>query len=107
MTMARATKPGSFMPEAQRQEMMNEPFAMTLPAELAGAVNLMAHPVAGAAAFSALGFGMASQAFGLWMGAMAGAADASRRALEVLAADGVEGVSQPRATADRTKKTKH
>ena len=50
-----------------------------LPPEIAGAVNLLAHPLAGAAAFSALGFGLASHAFGVWMGAVSSAADMSER----------------------------
>ena len=41
--------------------------------------NLMAHPAAGAMALSALGFGVASQAVGHWMGVIAMAADASQR----------------------------
>lgn len=51
------------------------------PDRFAGMANLMAHPVAGMAAASAIGFGMASHAFGLWMGAMAGATEVSRRML--------------------------
>lgn len=50
-----------------------------LPPRAASAVNLMAHPTAGAAALSALGIGVASQAFGAWMGALAAAAEASHR----------------------------
>ncbi|MGQ2907156.1 MAG: NADH-ubiquinone dehydrogenase [Aliihoeflea sp.] len=53
----------------------------SMPDQFAGMANLMAHPVAGMAAASAIGFGMASHAFGLWMGAMAGATEASRRML--------------------------
>lgn len=49
--------------------------------EVASAVNLMAHPMAGAAAMGALGLGFASQAVGMWLGAMAGAAEASHRLL--------------------------
>lgn len=56
-----------------------------VPQELAGAMNLMAHPLAGVAAASALGFGLASHAFGLWAGAVAGAADASQKMLAGLA----------------------
>lgn len=55
--------------------------------ELAGTVNLMAHPLAGMAALSAIGFGFASQALGAWMGAMAGAAQASQRLLDADLAD--------------------
>jgi NADH-quinone oxidoreductase subunit E len=50
-----------------------------MPKEMAGAANLMAHPLAGAAALSALGVGLASQAFGAWMGALAGAAEISQK----------------------------
>jgi NADH-quinone oxidoreductase subunit E len=73
------------MPEAERWEKMNEQFAAMLPKELAGAVNMMAHPAAGAVAFSAVGFGMASHAIGVWMGAMAGVAQASQRMMVTLA----------------------
>lgn len=41
--------------------------------DLARAMNLLAHPMAGWAAASAVGLGMATQAWGLWMGAVAGA----------------------------------
>ncbi|HHZ09010.1 MAG TPA: NADH-ubiquinone dehydrogenase [Rhizobiales bacterium] len=47
--------------------------------QLAGVANLMAHPAAGLAAATAIGLGFASQAFGAWMGFLAGAADASQR----------------------------
>jgi NADH-quinone oxidoreductase subunit E len=50
--------------------------------DLAGAVNLMAHPLAGAAALSAVGVGVASQALGMWLGAMAGMVDASERLVQ-------------------------
>ncbi|MDH6232592.1 NADH-quinone oxidoreductase subunit E [Mesorhizobium soli] len=73
------------MPEAERWEKMNEQFAAMLPKELAGAVNMMAHPAAGAVAFSAMGFGMASHAIGVWMGAVAGVAQASQRMMVTLA----------------------
>ena len=49
------------------------------PSEIAGAVNLMVQPFAGAVALSALGMGVAGHAFGVWMGFVSGAADASRR----------------------------
>ena len=48
--------------------------------DVAGAVNLFAHPMAGLAAMGAFGFGLAGHAFGLWAGGMAGAMEASRRA---------------------------
>lgn len=65
-------------------ENMSESLARMLPKEMAGAVNLLTHPVAGAAAMSALGIGFASHAFGVWMGAMAGAAEVSQRLMQSL-----------------------
>jgi NADH-quinone oxidoreductase subunit E len=59
-------------------EMMKETKAL-MPAEFAGAVNLMAHPLAGVAAMSALGLGFASHAAGVWFGALSGATAASQR----------------------------
>lgn len=50
--------------------------------EMASAINLFVHPVAGAAAWSAFGFGLMSQAFGFWMGAMNGAGSAAQRLLD-------------------------
>lgn len=59
----------------------NTAYGAAMPQELAGAVNLMAHPFAGAAAMGALGLGIAGHAMGMWLGAMAGAAEASQRLL--------------------------
>lgn len=56
-----------------------------VPQEIAGAVNLMAHPLAGMAAASALGLGLAGHAFGMWMGAVAGATEASQKLFAGLA----------------------
>lgn len=58
-----------------------KPSRSAMPDQFAGMTNLMAHPMAGMAAASAIGFGVASHAFGLWIGAMAGATEASRRLL--------------------------
>lgn len=58
---------------------------VVFPLELAGTVNLMAHPLAGMAAASALGLGLAGQAFGMWAGAVAGAAEASQKLFAGLA----------------------
>jgi NADH-quinone oxidoreductase subunit E len=49
------------------------------PKEVANAVDLFANPVAGAAAMSAFGMGLASHAFGVWMGTMTGAAGVSKQ----------------------------
>ena len=43
------------------------------------AAELAMHPLAGAAALSALGMGVASQAFSLWMGAVAGSMEAAQK----------------------------
>lgn len=51
--------------------------AVGLPPEFAGAFNLMAHPTAAFAAASAIGMGLASQAMGLWFGAVTGAMQAT------------------------------
>lgn len=84
-------------------ETMKHELRNTLPREMASAVNLMAHPMAGAAALSALGLGMASQGFGIWMGAVASAAEASRRMFAPVAdvATPVAG-KKPAAKAGRT-----
>jgi len=56
-----------------------------MPQEFAGAVNLMAHPVAGMAAAGALGLGLAGHAFGMWMGTVAGVSEASQKLFAGLA----------------------
>jgi len=73
--------PEHLMPDVKQLDEMNKEITALLPKELAGAVNLMAHPAAGFAAASALGLGLASHAFGIWMGAVAGAVEASQRLL--------------------------
>ncbi len=86
-------------------ETMNHELRSTLPQEMASAVNLMAHPMAGAAALSALGYGMASQGLGIWMGAVASATEASLRMFAPVA-DSVREtpaeVKKPAAKAGRT-----
>jgi NADH-quinone oxidoreductase subunit E len=73
--------PGSneLLPGTKTLDQMSKDFAALMPKEFTGSVNLMTNPAAGVVAFSALGFGMASQALGMWMGAAAGAAEVSRR----------------------------
>lgn len=66
---------------------MNRDIAHFLPKDLAGTANLMAHPVAAVAAGSAIGFGLASQAFGMWMGVMAGAMETSQRMMTPLSGE--------------------
>jgi NADH-quinone oxidoreductase subunit E len=70
----------------------------TQPTDLAGAVNLFAHPVAGAAAWSAFGFGLASHAFGIWMGALVGTGNAAQRLLADAKSD-VDGKAEADARA--------
>src|SRR5262245_49264704 len=55
--------------------------AFDMPAEMAAAMRLMANPATGVMAMSALGFGIAAQAFGLWAGSMTGALQLSQRLL--------------------------
>lgn len=74
--------PDHLMPDVKQLERMNRNIHALLPEELASAVNMMAHPAAGLAAASALGFGLAGHAFGVWMGAVAGAAEVSQRMFE-------------------------
>ena len=71
-------------------------YGAAMPQEIAGAVNLMAHPFAGAAAMGALGFGLAGQAMGMWLGAMAGAAEASQRLMQGLSTE-VQPAPRPAA----------
>lgn len=77
--MSMFSMPDELMPNGKIfDEMMKETKAL-MPAEFAGAVNLMAHPLAGMAAMSALGLGFASHAAGVWFGALSGATSASQR----------------------------
>lgn len=63
--------------------------------EVASAMNLMVHPVAGVAAVGAIGLGLASQAFGFWMGVMAGAAESSLRQVGNEAKDAAPKAEKP------------
>jgi NADH-quinone oxidoreductase subunit E len=63
---------------------MDRKSSAALPQDMAGAVNLLAHPVAGAAAMSALGIGLASHAFGAWMGTLSAAMAASQRLIDAM-----------------------
>jgi NADH-quinone oxidoreductase subunit E len=77
--------PGYASIDAARLEKMSKDLTIGLPEDMAAAINLMAHPAAGAMAMSALGLGLASQAFGIWAGMVAGAAEASQRFFAPLA----------------------
>ncbi|TPK66889.1 NADH-ubiquinone dehydrogenase [Mesorhizobium sp. B2-4-15] len=85
--MAPYSTPYSLMPNLDQLEKMNQDLTRMMPKEMASAVNLLAHPVAGAAAMSALGIGFANHAFGVWMGALSGAAEASQRLMQPLIED--------------------
>ncbi|RWH76211.1 MAG: NADH-ubiquinone dehydrogenase [Mesorhizobium sp.] len=75
------------MPDLDPFEKMNQDLTRMMPKEMASAVNLLAHPVAGAAAMSALGIGLANHAFGVWMGVLSGAAEASQRLFQPMVDD--------------------
>jgi NADH-quinone oxidoreductase subunit E len=72
-------EPYGSLPGTKMLEEMNRDFARMMPREFADSFDLVAHPAKGAAAFSAMGLGMASHALGVWMGAAAGAAEVSKR----------------------------
>lgn len=79
---------------------MNQATKAGRPQGIASAVNLMAHPLAGVAAVGALGFGVVSHAFGVWLGAMAGAAEMTQRMLDGTAPEPAgEAVAARRAPA--------
>jgi NADH-quinone oxidoreductase subunit E len=100
VTMSNFPMPDYMAESAARLEKMSKEFGETLPMEMVSAINLMSHPATGVAAMTALGFGLAGQAFGLWAGAMAGAAEASQRLFAPLApnADKPSAASQSPAT---------
>ncbi|RWL21917.1 MULTISPECIES: NADH-ubiquinone dehydrogenase [Mesorhizobium] len=81
------SRPDHLMPDLDPFEKMNQDLTRMMPKEMASAVNLLAHPVAGAAALSALGFGLANHAFGVWMGVLSGAAEASQRLFQPIVDD--------------------
>ena len=87
---------------AARLEKMSKEFGEALPRDMASAINLMSHPAASVAAITALGFGLAGQVFGLWAGAVAGAAEASQRLFVPLAPEGSERPAPARPSATVT-----
>ncbi|TIQ20649.1 MAG: NADH-ubiquinone dehydrogenase [Mesorhizobium sp.] len=94
--------PEHLMPDLDPFEKMNQDLTRMMPKEMASAVNLLAHPVASAAAMSALGIGLANHAFGVWMGVLSGAAEASQRLFQPIVDDfdaRVEGLSQTGASS--------
>ncbi|MDG4893943.1 MAG: NADH-ubiquinone dehydrogenase [Mesorhizobium sp.] len=101
--MAPYSIPYPFMPDLDQLEKMNQDLTKMMPKEMASAVNLFAHPVAGAAAMSALGIGLANHAVGMWMGAFAGALEASQRMLQPFL-DDLEAQSEAAANASKARK---
>jgi NADH-quinone oxidoreductase subunit E len=85
--MAPYSTPNPLMPNLDQLEKMNQDLTRMMPKEMASAVNLFAHPVAGVAAMSALGIGLANHAFGVWLGALSGAAETSQRLLQPIVDD--------------------
>ena len=75
------------VPGARTLEKMNEEMSSKLQNDLQNAANLLAHPAAGMAAASALGIGLASHSFGIWMGVVAGATEATQRLFAPLVGD--------------------
>lgn len=92
--MAPYSTPNPLMPNLDQIEKMNQDLTRMMPKEMASAVNLLVHPVAGAAAMSALGLGLANHAFGVWLGALSGAAEASQRLLQPIVDDFEARVAQ-------------
>lgn len=76
--------PEELMPDVKTLEEMTGEMTARLPRELASAANLFAHPFAGMAAASAVGIGLASQGFGLWLGTVSAFAEASQRVFSPL-----------------------
>lgn len=76
--------PEDWIASMKQIEKMNEDLKSVLPHEMSSAANLFVHPLAGAAAMSALSIGLASHAFGIWFGTLTSAAEASQRLLKPL-----------------------
>ena len=91
------------MPKLDELEKMNRDLTRMMPKEMASAVNLLAHPVAGAAAMSALGFGLANHAFGVWLGAWSGAVETSQRIFQPIIDDFEQRAERYTETVPATK----
>jgi NADH-quinone oxidoreductase subunit E len=91
------------MPDLDQLEKMNQDLTKMMPKEMASAVNLLAHPVAGAAAMSALSIGLANHAVGMWMGAFTGAMEASQRMFQPFL-DDLEAQNEAAANASKARK---
>ncbi len=80
--MTNDSMPDGQLPDADELERLKKQMMALMPKDLTEASSLMAQPMVGAVALSALGFGLATQAFGLWMGAVADAVEASQRVMK-------------------------
>jgi len=80
-------------------EAMQNNAPQMIPSEMASAVNLLVHPAAGMAAASALGLGLASQAFGIWLGAFNGASEVSQKLFQSF--EGASGYDNGKAVAGK------
>ncbi|MBZ9732418.1 NADH-ubiquinone dehydrogenase [Mesorhizobium sp. CA18] len=101
--MAPYSIPYPFVPDLDQLEKMNQDLTKMMPKEMASAVNLLAHPVAGAAAMSALSIGLANHAVGMWMGAFTGALEASQRMFQPFL-DDLEAQHEAAANASKARK---
>ena len=101
--------PEELMPDVKKFEAMTGEMKAMLPREMASAVDLLVHPLAGAAAASAVGIGLASQGFGLWLGAVSAMAEATQRMFSPLydefAGDIRSFETKPRSPATKAKST--
>lgn len=97
---------GDRQPVASEAEKLRQA-AGALPKEMTDAARLMAQPLAGAAALSALGVGMATQAFGFWLSAMSSVMEASHRIAHAGegAGSAPERTPDPKPAAARAKAT--
>ena len=99
--------PEELMPDVKKFEKMTSEMTAMLPREMASAVNLFVHPFAGMAAASAVGIGLASHGFGLWLGAVSAMTVASQRMFSPLydefAGDVRSFETKPRSPATKAK----
>lgn len=80
--MTKSSTPDRLHTDLRSFEAMQNDASEMIPGEMVSAVNLLVHPAAGIAAASALGLGLASQAFGFWLGALTGAGEVSQKLLQ-------------------------
>jgi len=99
--MALYSIPYALMPDMDQLEKMNQDLTRMMPKEMASAVNLLAHPVAGVAAMSAISIGLANHALGVWLGALSGATEASQRLFQPIV-DDFEARSEELEQAQKT-----